>query len=131
MVDTTNLKTRIRGFNEDGTYIEMLSDNHKQFGIIDADPIKDQKFDSEAEFKEYLRSQLQDVPEIAITLDTIELTNKELGEHVWLIYEPLNLKMSSRILSKTTSIVKNKLVTTKVVIGNFKGADGSDLYAKQ
>lgn len=131
VVDTTNLKTRIRGFNEDGTYIEMLSDNHKQFGIIDADPIKDQKFDSEAEFKEYLRSQLQDVPEIAITLDTIELTNKELGEHVWLIYEPLNLKMSSRILSKTTSIVKNKLVTTKVVIGNFKGADGSDLYAKQ
>lgn len=131
VVDTTNLKTRIRGFNEDGTYIEMLSDNHKQFGIIDADPIKDQKFESEAEFKEYLRSQLQDVPEIAITLDTIELTNKELGEHVWLIYEPLNLKMSSRILSKTTSIVKNKLVTTKVVIGNFKGADGSDLYAKQ
>lgn len=131
VVDTTNLKTRIRGFNEDGTYIEMLSDNHKKFGIIDADPIKDQKFETEAEFKDYLRSQLQDVPEIAITLDTIELTNKELGEHVWLIYEPLNLKMSSRILSKTTSIVKNKLVTTKVVIGNFKGADGSDLYAKQ
>lgn len=131
VVDTTNLKTRIRGFNEDGTYIEMLSDNHKKFGIIDADPIKDQKFETEKEFKEYLRSQLQDVPEVAITLDTIELTNKELGEHVWLIYEPLDLKMSSRILSKTTSIVNNKLVTTKVVIGNFKNTNGSDLYAKQ
>lgn len=137
-VDTTNLATRIRGFitteETEGVhddYYEYLSPNHKIFGIIDAEPIRDAKFDTEKEFKEYLVSQLQDEPEIAITVDTIELNEKALGEHVWLIYEPLGITMRTRILEKVTTIKGNKLVTSRVVIGNATSVTDSDMYAKQ
>lgn len=130
-VDTTNLRTRIRGYGADGLNVIYTSPNASKFGIIEADPIHDDRFHIEENLANYVKEQLQDEPEIAIELDTVELINRELGERIWLIYEPLDIEIKSRILSKRSIIRNDELVTESVVIGNSLPKSTSDLFAEQ
>lgn len=131
VVDTTNLKTRIRGYGADGLSVIYTSPNASKFGIIEADPVHDDRFYIKDNLVDYIKSQLNDEPEISIELDTVELTNKSLGERVWLIYEPLDIEIKSRILSKRSVIRNGELVTESVVIGNSLPKSTSDLFAEQ
>lgn len=130
-VDTTNLKTRIEGIGHQGLSVTYTSPYAKQFGIIEAEPIIQEEFTNEKELLNHIKSQINDEPLLSIKLDAIELTNKELGEEVWLIYEPLEIELQSRVLKVIKTIKRGQLVVDSVVIGNHKPKTSTDLLAKQ
>ncbi|MBF4500241.1 phage tail protein [Savagea sp. SN6] len=130
-VDTTNLATKIVGYGANGLKVAYTSPNAEKFGIIEAEPISDERFTIANNLVEYIKKELNDEPEIAITLDTIELLDKDLGESVWLIYEPLDITIKSRILSKTTTIQSGQLKTKSVVIGNIRPSTSTDMFVQQ
>lgn len=133
VVDTTNLKTYIEGYGANGLHIKITSPlaSNPKIGIKKADPIYDDRFSVAETFTEYLTSQLNDVPEVFFEMETVELTNKELGERVWLIYEPLNTEFQTRILEQTKTIQNGELVTSKVVLGNMLPQSTEDLFISQ
>lgn len=131
-VDTTNLRTRITGYGGNGlvvTYTSPYADMFPDAG--EADPFRDERFTVASSLTERLKQELHDYPDTSIELDSIELTDKELGERVWLIYEPMGIEFQTRILSKKTIIRGNKLITESVVIGNSVPRSTSDLLVSQ
>ena len=85
---------------------------------MEAEPIHDDRFTDARVLTEYIASQLLDVPELAIESSIPELTEREIGERVWLIYEPLGIEMQTRILKQTKVLRNGKLITSSVVFGN-------------
>lgn len=100
-VDTTNLKTYVEGYGANGLFVSFTSPlaNDPRIGIRKAEPIRDDRFTQADSMLEHLKRELNDTPEAYFELDLVELTNKELGEHVWLIYEPLGIEFQTRILN--------------------------------
>lgn len=130
-VDTTNLRTKIKGYGADNLVVTYVSPNAEIFGVIEADPVHDDRFTIGENLVEYIKKGLIDYPEVSLELDTIELTNKELGERVWLIYEPLNIEFQTRILAKKSVMRNGKLVTASVVLGNAMPKTLGDILASQ
>lgn len=116
-VDTTKLRTRIKGFGGDGLEVTYTSPNVDKFGLRDADPVEDDRYTVTASMVDRLKQELIDYPETSIELDAIELQDKEIGERVWLIYEPLGIEFQTRVMAKTDRIPKAK---SSVVLGNIK-----------
>ena len=125
-VDTTKLRTRIKGVGGDGLTVTYTSPNAVTFGISDAETVFDDRFTVTESITERIKKDLIDYPEISIELDAIELQQKEIGERVWLIYEPLGIEFQTRILSKTSRIPEIK---SSVVIGNAVIRNLSDILA--
>lgn len=148
-VDTYNLRTRITGTRpktdavekdgvievpaHEGFKVVYTSPFAEKYGIIEAEPIIKDDIRTEAEMIEFIQSELNDYPETSIALDAVELTNKEIGERVWLIYEPIKLadgtfmEFQTRVMSKSSTIRNGKLVTQSVVIGNTIPRTVSDI----
>lgn len=118
VVDTTKMKTYIEGYGGNGLFVSYESPNSSIFGIKKADPITDDRFTQAESLIEHIKSQLIDYPEVSVKLDSVELTNKELGERVWLIYEPLNIEFQTRVISQDKEFRNGEIVTTSVVLGN-------------
>lgn len=137
-VDTTRLKTFVKGYgatNEDGTqlyvsYRSPVADN-PAIGVREADPIHDDRFTDSQSFLEHLKRSLIDYPEVTFELDSIELTDKELGEKVWLIYEPLDIEFFTRILSIKKGLVNGQIRTKSVVLGNKIPKNINDILIEQ
>lgn len=125
-VDTTKLRTRIKGVGGDGLTVIYTSPNAATFGISDAETVNDERFTIAESLTERIKKDLVDYPEISIELDTIELQQKEIGERVWLIYEPLGIEFQTRVLAKTLRIPETK---SSVVIGNAVPRSLSDILA--
>ena len=136
-VDTTKLKTYIEGFGyideENGgqIWVSYESPNAAKFGKREADPVHDDRFTKGEELLEHLKTVLEDEPEVTFELDSIELIDKELGERVWLIYEPLGIELQTRILSQTKGFVNGELRTVKVVLGNAIPKSTTDILISQ
>lgn len=136
-VDTTKLKTYIEGFGfideEKGgqVWVSYTSPNAAKFGKREADPVHDDRFTTGAELLDHLKTVLEDEPEVTFELDSIELLDKELGERVWLIYEPLGIELQTRILSQTKGFVNGELRTVKVVLGNAIPKTTTDILISQ
>lgn len=119
-VSTVGLKTYIEGYGANGlrtSYTSPLASN-PQIGIRKADPIEDEQYSEVESLRAHIKAELNDVPEAYFEMDTVELTSRELGERVWLIYEPMGIEFQTRVMKQTKTIRGNELVTTKVVIGN-------------
>lgn len=129
--DTTNLYTKIVGYGANDLMVTYTSPNSSVFGILEAAPVKDDRFTNPATLTEYIKSKIIDVPELSIQTSSPELLSLETGERVWLIHEKLGIKMKTRIISQTKSFVGGKLVTTSVVIGNSKPKTSSDILVSQ
>lgn len=132
-VVTTNLKTQITGYGANGlavTYTSSIADN-PQIGIRVAEPITDDRFTQAESLTTYLKSQLIDYPEVSFEMDVIELTEKVLGEKVWLIYEPMNIEFQTRILKQTREIKNGEIVSTKVILGNVVSKSSMDILVSQ
>lgn len=110
-VDSSNLSTYIKGFgkqNEDGSYVvtaEYTSPLASYYGIRHAKPVYDERYTTQVGLDERLRNDLQDMPEVSITLQAVELEKAginteqiELGDDVFTIYEPLNIDINARIM---------------------------------
>ena len=132
-VDTSNLKTYIEGYGAEGLFVSYTSPlaSNPKFGLKKADPVRDDRFAQADSMLEHLKRELNDVPEAYFELDSVELTNKELGERVWLIYEPLGIEFQTRILKLTKGIRNGKLTVIKVVLGNTLPKNTSDILISQ
>lgn len=116
--DTTSLATYIKGFGKDGLTVEYTSPNSSIFGVREEEPVKDERFTDATTLLNYAKSKLQDEPQLAIETTIPELVSRANGEHVWLIYEPLGVEMSTRILKQTKVLIDGELITSSVVFGN-------------
>ncbi|WP_025115342.1 prophage endopeptidase tail family protein [Lysinibacillus fusiformis] len=130
-VDTTKLKTFIKGYGANELMVSYTSPNASVFGVREADPISDDNLTESDSLLEKLKNELMDYPEAYFELDAVELTDKALGERVWLIYEPLKIEFQTRVLSQTKEFRTGKLVTTKVILGNTLPKSTDDLLVSQ
>ncbi|MFD1203749.1 phage tail protein [Sporosarcina contaminans] len=132
-VDSSNLSTYIKGFgkqNEDGSYVvtaDYLSPLHTYYGIRHAKPVYDERYTTYSGLLERLQNDLQDTPEISITLEAVELKKAginteqlELGDDVFTIYEPLDIDINARIVE----IIEfpEEPVSNQFTIANFRGS---------
>jgi phage minor structural protein len=130
-VKTDNLSTYIKGYgkqNDDGTYqavAEYTSPMADIYGIRHAPPVKDERFTDSTSLLDYIKTKIQDTPEISITIEFADLakagyplSSPSLGDTVYLIYEPLNVDMTTRILEIIDYPESNQ--SPKVTLANFK-----------
>jgi len=129
--DTSNLTTYIQGFGANGIHAIYESPNLQTFGKLEAPSIRDDRFTDVASLTAYLKSKIIDEPEISIESSVPELTERETGERIWLIYEPLNIKILTRILVQNKSLINGELITTSVVLGNSLLKSAIDLIIEQ
>lgn len=129
--DTTNLYTSIKGIGAEGLEVKYISPNSAIFGILEAPDIKEESFTNPNEFREYLRNQISDSPQLAIQTSVSELTSRDIGETVFLIYEPLGIEMETRILSQNKKLINDSLYTAEVVFGNTLIKSSVDLLVQQ
>lgn len=119
-VNTDNLRTRISAKGKDNLVVRYTSPQAAKWGIRDADDMSDERFSDSENLMDKARKSLKDQPEISIELDSIELLDKQLGERIWLIYEPWDYEMQTRILEVSQVIDEetDEFKTVAVVIGN-------------
>lgn len=116
-INTTNLKTFIKGFSYDddklvaqATYespnSHLYKDEQGNKRLIHADYVYDDRFRHNSELREYIKKQLNDTPDYNLKITYEELKKNgftlhyfELGDYVWCIYEPLDLDLQVRIIS--------------------------------
>lgn len=129
--DSSNLETFITGEGAEGIRASYTSPNVATFGILEASPIKEEGLTNQNELNDYLKRKINDTPEITISSNSIDLTQRELGETVWLIYDPLNIEMETRILSQVKKIRNGELYTDSVVLGNSLLKNSVDILVNQ
>ncbi|WP_286923015.1 MULTISPECIES: phage tail protein [Lysinibacillus] len=129
--DTTNLATYIKGFGKNDLTVEYTSPNIDIFGRREEEPVKGERFTDATALLNYIKSKLQDEPQLAIETTIPELVARENGERVWLIYEPLGVEMSTRILKQTKVLYNGNLITSSVVFGNSLPKSIEDTLADQ
>jgi len=142
-IKTDNLSTYIKGYgkqNDDGTYVataEYTSPMAAIYGIRHAEPVYDERFTNNESLLEYIKSKLQDTPEISITIEFVDLAKAgyplprpRLGDTVYLIYEPLGIDITTRIMEITDYPESDR--SPEVTLANFKEsfADVSMRYTK-
>lgn len=102
-VDTTNLRTVIKGYGANGLEVTYTSPNVAIFGERHAEPIRDDRITSAETMLERLQRELNDTPEVSIEIFELDLgETKNLGDKVWLVYEPLKLEFQTRIMGRKT-----------------------------
>ncbi|MCO7175563.1 phage tail protein [Sporolactobacillus kofuensis] len=114
-VDTSNLKTVIRGYgkqNDDGSYVfdpvTYTSPNITKYGERHAAPIRDDRFLYADSMLTYLQTQLQDEPVVSLSAPLKTKEDISRGEHRLLIYEPLNLDTDVQIIAYSKYPRSNK-----------------------
>lgn len=130
-VDRSNVRTAIIGYGANGLKVTYRSPNESKFGTLWAEPVRDDKFTTPESMIEHLKQTLQDEPDATFELDSLELLDRELGERVWLIYEPLDMEFQTRILSKKSGYKNGKLYTSSVVLGNKMPNKFTDVLISQ
>ncbi len=131
-VETSNMKMSITAYGADGLTVKYTSPNASKFPHLgEAESVSDERFTSPGNLLEYAKKNLNDYPETSIEVDTVEVTDKALGERVWLIYEPLGLEYQTRVMSKKSVLRNHKLVTATATIGNIVPRDLSDILNQQ
>ncbi|CAG9608064.1 phage tail spike protein [Pseudoneobacillus rhizosphaerae] len=99
-VDTTNFATVIKGYGADGLVVEYRSPNIAIYGERHGEPIRDERFTIPENLLEKCKKEIQDEPEVSIEVELSQLGfEAQLGDKIWLIYEPLNLEFQTRIMS--------------------------------
>lgn len=149
-VDTTNLRTKITGIrppsesvedsegnvevpHHNGFRVTYTSPYAEKYGIIEAEPIINDDIQTEEEMLAIITNELTDYPETSIELDIAEMTNKEIGERIWLIYEPIKMpdgsfmEFQTRILKKVSTWRNGRFVPKSVVVGNTQRKSLMDL----
>lgn len=98
-VDTTKLATAIKGYGANGLVVEYHSPNEALYGTRWAEPIKDDRYTIVESLLERIKQELVDVPEVSIELELSQLGfDVELGDRVWVIYEPLGIDFQTRVM---------------------------------
>lgn len=114
--DSTNLATRITGDGKSGdngnpiVTVTYTSPNAEVYGIIDADRYSDDAITMQSDLLAELKENLQDVPDIQITLDYVQFTKGNIRE---LGVENVELGNSGYIKGKNIAIYSRIQKITK------------------
>jgi phage minor structural protein len=118
-VDTTKFATVLKGFGAEGLEVEYRSPNADIYGEKHGEPIRDERYTSAENLREKLKETIQDVPEVSIELEVIQLGfDAQLGDKVWLIYEPLKIEFQTRVMAYKQYPFKKR--SPSVVLTNKK-----------
>lgn len=101
-IDTSSLKTYIRGFGKNIT-AEYKSPLAEVFGVWHADPVRDDRYTDKESLLARLKSELHDRIDISITLTYVELQSLGIqdirkGDYVWCIIEPFEIDVQIRVV---------------------------------
>ena len=112
-IDTTSLTTYIKGYgkkDDEGNYLctaEYTSPNAEKFGVRHADPVFDERYTIQSALLEYIKTKLNDTPDIVVELDYTQIDASQpinLGDYGYLIHEPLQLDLLSRVIEITKKL---------------------------
>ncbi|MGO4887059.1 phage tail spike protein [Anaerobacillus sp. MEB173] len=126
-IETRNLTTKIRGYWQGG-FVNFTSPMADIYGIRHAEPIRDDNISDEATMLQILERSINDKPEISFTIDFVELQeagypfdSPMVGDDIILVFEPLNIDISARIM-ETDKIVdwNGNVIRSQVTLANFK-----------
>jgi phage minor structural protein len=118
-VDTTDLKTCIKGYGANGLVVTYRSPMADIYGERWADPITDEEISDEATMIEKLKSSLNDEPNISLKLDAVVLPGEVgLGDEVYTIYEPIGIDIVQRVVEYVDFPEQPK--SPQVTIANFR-----------
>jgi phage minor structural protein len=99
--DSSNLSTVIKGYGSNGLEVEYRSPNVDIYGEKHAEAIRDDRYTIAESLLERLKKELKDYPDVSIEVETLILGfDVNLGDKVWMIYEPINLDFQTRIISR-------------------------------
>lgn len=115
--DSTNLKTVITGRGAEGLTVTYKSPNVALFGEYVAEDIENTDIAEQSAMVEFLKTQIQDYPDMKIELDVLELSERELGESVWLIHEQMGIEFKTRVIARKKAVKGGKLVTVSTTLG--------------
>lgn len=127
-VKTNNLSTYIKGYGKD-VESEYTSPNALIFGIRHAKPVRDERYTTKAGLDERLRKEIKDEPELSITIDFVDLRRVGFpfdvpneGDDVFLIYEPMNLDVETRIMDIEEEFIEGCEIPIKTIVtlSNFR-----------
>ncbi|NUJ19563.1 endopeptidase, partial [Bacillus glycinifermentans] len=101
-IDTSSLKTYIRGFGKNVT-AEYKSPLAEVFSVRHADPVRDDRYTDKESLLSRLKSELHDRIDISITLTYVELQSLGIqdirkGDYVWCIIEPFEIDVQIRVV---------------------------------
>jgi phage minor structural protein len=134
-VKTSNLSTYIKGYgkqNDDGTYVvesEYTSPNAAVFGIRHAKPVRDEHYTTLEGLDARLQAELNDEPEVSITIDFADLRRAGFpfdvpseGDGVFLIYEPIGIDVETRLVDIDEEFTEGSdlPIKTVVTLGNIR-----------
>ncbi|MBG9585613.1 phage tail spike protein [Cytobacillus firmus] len=118
-VDTSKLATVIKGYGGNGLEVIYTSPNVSRYGERHAEPVRDERFTVAESLIERCRQDLIDVPEVTFDLEVTQLGfDADLGDKVWTIYEPMDIKFQQRVMAKKSFPYTNR--TPVVTLSNKK-----------
>lgn len=128
-VDTSKLTTVIKGYGGNGLEVEYRSPNVSVYGEKHAEPVRDERYTIAESMIERLKKEINDVPEVSIEVEASLLGyDADLGDKVWLIYEPLNIDFQTRIMARKWFPFSRKSPTVTLV--NKKQSSITDLLTQ-
>ncbi|MED3785510.1 phage tail spike protein [Geobacillus stearothermophilus] len=124
-VDTSDLTTLIRGYGANGLVVEYRSPMADIYGERHAEPFKDEEITDQATLLERIKKEIKDEPNISFEIEFVELKKAGypfeevgLGDTVYVIYEPLGIDITARVVEYTVFPESPKSST--VVLANFR-----------
>jgi phage minor structural protein len=127
-VKTSNLSTYIKGFGK-GIESEYTSPNAEIFGVRHAKPVRDERYSTLEGLNERLQAELNDEPEVSITIDFADLRRAGFpfdvpseGDDVFLIYEPIGINVEARLVDIDEEYTEGSdlPIKTTVTLGNIR-----------
>lgn len=89
-VDTKNLTTYVKGYG-DGIESEYTSPNAAIYGIIPAEPVRDDRITDMETLERRMKERINDTPDLKIKVNVAFIDgNVEEGDYLFVIYEPMN-----------------------------------------
>lgn len=135
-VDTTDLYTAVVGHGGNGVKVEYRAPTWELYAINGKprymDPIVNEEMTSQDSLYEHIKQELGDkyLPKITIDVEVSEMNAQgfvgvpELGDRIWLMYEPLGLAIQTRIMSRRYKpVIKGNTIEKKnmvVTLSNVK-----------
>lgn len=124
-VDTSDLTTVIRGYGANGLAVEYRSPMADIYGERHAEPFKDEQITDQATLFERIKKEIKDEPNISFEIEFVELKKAGypfeevgLGDTVYVIYEPLGIDITARVVEYTEYPESPKSST--VLLSNFR-----------
>ncbi|MEH7463823.1 phage tail protein [Bacillus thuringiensis] len=127
IIDSKGLTTYIKGSGKD-LEAEYRSPMADLFGEIHAQPFSDERFTVKENLIEKLKTLVNDTPNVSITVDFVDFLRMDYpeeippdeGDAIYLIYEPLGIDLTTRIVEITEEYDEQmNLLKTLVTLANF------------